>query len=640
MADMILASHLKDFATQNDLQEFDDSQLFAYFVANCALSRLTAEALTLGDFDVDGSHDTGLDTVAILVNGYPVTSIDEIDFFRDKLRRFDVDFVFVQSKTSPKFNAAEIGSFAFGVKQFFSQEASIPTNDAVASYRELKAYIYENSIHMANPPACHLFYATTGEWRDDPTVVGRMDSERNELKATGLFSDVHFQPLDSERLKTSYRELRHKVEREINFDKHTILPSIEGVDEAYLGYVPAREFLDFISDEDGNLLKSLFYDNVRDFQGDNPVNREIADTLGNPNERGRFVLLNNGITIVARSINKVAAKFRVTDYQIVNGCQTCNVLHLNRHDLTDQVFLPIKLIVTGDAEVTNEVIKATNRQTEVKLEAFESLAPFHRKLEDFYASFDKDSHKRLYYERRSKQYQNLPVKPHQIISLATQSKSFLAMFLNQPHSTPRYYGEILNTNRERMFLDKHSPFPYYTAGYALHLVDSLFKTNAFPYWFRRFKYYMMMLLRRHVGGPDVLVNDNKNTDKCCQTICDVLWDREKAKEEFSKTLETIKTALNSFTGVHRLAHRLRHFTAELTPELKNRPTGTVTYYNIDRGFGFIAVPQHDDVFVHYTQIKGVVEHRYLRDGERVEFDLVKTDKGPQAHNVSILPPSS
>ena len=91
--------------------------------------------------------------------------------------------------------------------------------------------------------------------------------------------------------------------------------------------------------------------------------------------------------------------------------------------------------------MANQIIKATNRQTEVKLEAFESLSPFHRTLEEFYASFLTDATKRLYYERRSKQYANTPVKPTAIVSLSAQAQSFLGMFLNEPHSTHRYYGE-------------------------------------------------------------------------------------------------------------------------------------------------------------------------------------------------------
>jgi cold shock CspA family protein len=635
MKDRIIEGYLTDFSSQYGLEQLDPSQLFAYFVNYCVLSRLTPETLSLDDFHVDGGKDTGIDAVAIIVNGHIVISKEDVDFFRDNLRRLDVEFVFVQSKTAAKFNAAEIGSFLFGVKQFFDPNPTLPASDEVMACRELKEYIYDFSINMEQNPICSLYYATTGKWCDDENLMARIEADKSDLRATDLFSEVVFRPFAAENLKNVYRELRNKVVKEIYFDKHTILPAIDKVQEAYLGFLPCVEFLKFICDTEGNIQRNLFYDNVRDYQGDNPVNREIAQTLRTPGISDKFVLLNNGITVVARSINKVGAMFKISDYQVVNGCQTSNVLYLNRRHLTDQVFIPLKLIVTDDPEVTNLIIKATNRQTEIKLEAFESLEPFHRKLEEFYASFEKDSPKRLYYERRSRQYANLPVKPKQIITLAAQSKAFLAMFLNEPHSTPRYYGEILNANRGRMFIEKHSPFPYYTAALALVLIDSFFREGELPGYLKKFKYHMMMLLRINSGGSGTRPLQGEKADQYSEKICQVLWDHNSAITEFTDCANIIKRGLKSFTGDTRLAYRLRSFTAHLIPNLKKRPNGKIKYFNLERGFGFIEMVGGPDIFVHYTAIKGTKD-RYFSPGEHVEFDILQTEKGPQAQDVKLI----
>ena len=53
---------------------------------------------------------------------------------------------------------------------------------------------------------------------------------------------------------------------------------MDGISEAYLGILPAKSFLSLVSDDEG-VIKSILYDNVRDFQGENDVNREIAETL-------------------------------------------------------------------------------------------------------------------------------------------------------------------------------------------------------------------------------------------------------------------------------------------------------------------------------------------------------------------------
>lgn len=62
-------------------------------------------------------------------------------------------------------------------------------------------------------------------------------------------------------------------------------------------------------------------------------------------------------------------------------------------------------------------------------------------------------------------------------------------------------------------------------------------------------------------------------------------------------------------------------------------TGTVKWFDCKKGFGFIQGKEEGkDIFVHYTSIEGE-GFRSLKDGESVEFDLVESDKGLQAHHV-------
>ncbi len=69
-----------------------------------------------------------------------------------------------------------------------------------------------------------------------------------------------------------------------------------------------------------------------------------------------------------------------------------------------------------------------------------------------------------------------------------------------------------------------------------------------------------------------------------------------------------------------------------------RETGTVKWFNPEKGFGFIARENGEgDVFVHHSAIQGG-GFRTLVDGERVEFDVVQGQKGPAAENVNRLDP--
>ena len=63
--------------------------------------------------------------------------------------------------------------------------------------------------------------------------------------------------------------------------------------------------------------------------------------------------------------------------------------------------------------------------------------------------------------------------------------------------------------------------------------------------------------------------------------------------------------------------------------------GTVKWFNAEKGYGFIQVEGGNDVFVHYTAILGD-GFRTLEEAQRVEFEIVEGQRGPQAANVTKL----
>jgi len=64
-------------------------------------------------------------------------------------------------------------------------------------------------------------------------------------------------------------------------------------------------------------------------------------------------------------------------------------------------------------------------------------------------------------------------------------------------------------------------------------------------------------------------------------------------------------------------------------------TGTVKFFNSEKGYGFISRPDGDDVFVHYSNIQGS-GYRSLEEGQRVEFDVAPGRKGEEAQNVRVV----
>jgi cold shock protein len=63
--------------------------------------------------------------------------------------------------------------------------------------------------------------------------------------------------------------------------------------------------------------------------------------------------------------------------------------------------------------------------------------------------------------------------------------------------------------------------------------------------------------------------------------------------------------------------------------------GSVKWFNADKGFGFIEVEGREDVFVHFSAIKGE-GYKTLDEGDRVSFEITKGNRGDQAANVVKL----
>ena len=64
-------------------------------------------------------------------------------------------------------------------------------------------------------------------------------------------------------------------------------------------------------------------------------------------------------------------------------------------------------------------------------------------------------------------------------------------------------------------------------------------------------------------------------------------------------------------------------------------TGTVKWFNTEKGYGFIQQDDGPDVFVHYRAIVGD-GFRKLEEGQRVEFNVTQGQKGPQADDVKLI----
>lgn len=561
MSDPVLASYLKEFSTSFDLEEVDGSTVFEYFAAYCVFFRDFSEYTQLEDVIVAGGKNSAIDAIGIFLNDIPVETTAQVDDISSK-SRIDSNFAFLQAKTSRNLNAAEIGSFFQGVREFFS-ERYMPVNEDINRKRSISDHVFSQSVKMRSKPALHLYYCYAGNFKSDHIIVARVAAGKSDLNALNLFSTVEFSFLDSDALQGRYQEVNLRVEKEIEIIEYASLPAISGIRQSYLGVLSCNQLVQLLSNADGKLQKSLFNENVRDFLGRNPVNSEIARTISSKSDQSRLAALNNGITIVARDIRIVGKKFTLSDFQIVNGCQTSHVLFENRNSLMPDTSIPVKIIEVTDRDLVNEIVRATNSQTEVKDEAFEVLGDFHKKIERFFASIEATSDRKLVYERRKRQYADTAFTTRNIVTLTFLTNSFVSYFLENPVDALDYYGVLLRRYSGRIFAEDHSIWPYYASAKILREIENLCigKRQA-SVW--KFRFIIGLLVRRSHGKPPRL-SDEKGQENYARSIIESCHDRRdflsRLTNAETRIAEAIKAQGQSFNS--RNAQQDRRFVQRL-----------------------------------------------------------------------------
>jgi hypothetical protein len=568
--DRITKSLLEEFARENDLAKLREDQQFEHFASNLTTGRFSSEFIDTSDIVVGSGGDAGIDAIAIMVNGSLVGDPELVEEYTVRNGYLDVTFVFVQAETSSNFEAAKIGQFGFGVQDFFKNKPTLPRNKNVAAAAKVMSAVYDRSSRFKRGnPVCKLYYVTTGIWTGDQALEARRKAVVDDLVGLQLFREVEVVPVDASAIQRLYRGSKNSVSHEFEFAQRILVPEIPGVSEAYLGLLPAREFLGLIQDEETKeIVKGIFYDNVRDWQDFNTVNSEMRDTLASPVLRAQFALMNNGVTVIAKTLRTTGNRFFIEDYQIVNGCQTSHVLFDQRDALDGSVMVPLRLISTQDEDVTASIIKATNRQTEVKEEQLLALSDFQKKLEAFFQAFDVN--KRLFYERRSRQYNNVVgIEKTRIVTPGNLIRSFASMFLGEPHRTTRSYRALLERVGKTIFAPSDRLEPYYVSALALYRLEYLFRNQLLDSKFKPARFQIILALRLQLTGSQLPRMNAREMERYCTPLMQTLWDPGHSETAFAEAAKVVDTVAKGNFDSDSL--RVQPFTEKLTTALsKNK----------------------------------------------------------------------
>lgn len=563
--DRITQSMIDSFKNNQSLNMDDASELFEYFVNYCVVNNIYGS----DDFDLEeittGKATQGIDGIAIIVNQKFVNTIEDIDTLIEYNKSISVKFVLIQAKTSSSFDNTEIGNMLTYSKLFFSDDTSMFHTPEMQHFIELKEYIFSKGDKLKKNPELLLFYVTLGTWTEDENLQATISVGKESLRGTNLFSNISFEPCGSEKIQDLYRKTKEKLKSTFKFEKRITMYSINDDEVGYSGVLPFKEFKKLIIDENG-ATKAVFEDNIRDYLGPNPdVNKNITETIKTGNVNA-FSMLNNGITVVTSSIIISGDIATIEDYQIVNGCQTSNVLIENMDSVEgiDELIIPIRIIATKDENLKNDITRATNSQTAIKKDQLEALSTFQKKLEEYYKTYrDEDA---LVYERRTGQYRDSNIPKNRIVTIAMQIKTVAAMFLDEPSGVSGQYGTVAKRVGNKIFKTADKEIIYYVSSLALYKIENLFKTHKIDKKYRRARYHAMMLFRMLVSTEEMPRFNARKMENYCKSILEVLENNTKCERIFCGIVAYIASKDDELDIMDRKCFERK----ETTDYLKNR----------------------------------------------------------------------
>jgi hypothetical protein len=395
LIDRIIAQKVADGIPLDDKGEAFEYFCFEQILKNYDLSE---EELETGW--VDGRHDGGIDGFFLFVNGHLVSDVASFPWPRSHAQ---LDIFVISCKHHDTFAESTLNSILATAQEIFdlSREAmdlkGAYSKDILNARRRLVETYKKLAI---TSPLMNLRFVYSS--RGDAANIGasvRARSEQIKQAAAGFFSDINvtFAFMGAKELIERYRETK-QFTLELPFQDH-----LAGTGEGYIVVAKLGDYYRSVCDDKGALRRYLFDSNVRDYLGENKVNEDIATSLDNELVPD-FWWLNNGITILATKAVINGKNMLMQDIQVVNGLQTTETIY--RHFTSGSPksldsTLSIKIIISRDEKLRDQIIRATNNQSAVEQSALHATDKIQRDIEQILERYD------FYYERRKNYYRNI-----------------------------------------------------------------------------------------------------------------------------------------------------------------------------------------------------------------------------------------
>lgn len=459
MSDLTLVNGLlKDAATKYP-SGLNEDQVFEFFCADNLLTNYDVSHAEIQAGIVDGSGDGGIDAVYLFVNRRLVTS----DFsFKSVSDPVDIELIVIQAKNTEGFAETPIDRLMTFFGMVLGGKVSKATMAAAVKPEVLKVFEdFKGAIDKLATkfPSIYVrtYYCAKGKI---PPVNIEAKREAVEKLLQEHHKDSRVEILGAGNLYELAKQQK---------DLTKLLPTASTPlfgDDAIVALCNLEKFSDFISDDTGILINRIFESNVRDYQGEVEVNKEIAETLGS-SDTPDFWWMNNGVTIVADKAQWIAPNISIKNPLIVNGLQTSFEIHRNASKLKGDVrSVLVRIIEVTDPAKREQIIRATNRQTNIKHSSFRASEPIHSQIEDYLKAIP------VYYDRRKNSYKREGKPADQILSIDRLAQVALAVLLREPHT-----ARARPTSAIKKDADYKKIFPAAPNGFPLAMYGVLAELN-------------------------------------------------------------------------------------------------------------------------------------------------------------------
>lgn len=400
-----------------------------------------------------GSDDGGIDGFFTFING---ELLDKNTSLNDFKRYPFIELFLIQSKRSPSFSETAVEHVIRSAMNIFNLEKDISILqknynveliDEISSFRE--AYLKLISIHPSLK--INYIYASKGDTKNiHRKVYDSADNLKETIQSYFRGAIVNTQFIGARELIDASR-----LEKNYNLKLKFIENYISTSEDNYIVLATLKDYYDFVTDENSELRQYIFTFNVRDYQGNVEVNKDIHKTLESDNKLD-FWWLNNGITVLSSKATVAGKIISLDDVQVVNGLQTTNTIYnyLKNSSGDDEKdknrSILIRIIATNDTESINRIIKATNFQTPIPPASLKATDPIQSDIENYFLS------KNWYYDRRKNYYKNMGKPIDRIISIPYLAQSVMAIVLREPDISRSRPSSIIKTDSEykRVFKEK------------------------------------------------------------------------------------------------------------------------------------------------------------------------------------------